>query len=273
MEARMNTREGRRSRRLLRSAALAVAVVLGAATGAATTAALEGGTTVQQTVVAAENAALGEATLTPSQIYAADAAGVVDITVTTTATGPFGPARTAEAEGSGFVVDTSGDIVTNAHVVEGASSIVVTFTDGTEAQATLVGSDPSTDLAVIRVDVPAQTLHPLTLADSSAVRVGDAVVAIGSPFGYAESITSGIVSAVGREIEAPNGATVTDAIQTDAAINSGNSGGPLIDASGKVIGVNAQISTGSGGSDGVGFAIPGNTVRSVVARLLGVDSL
>lgn len=186
---------------------------------------------------------------------------------------PFGRSQAAQAEGSGFVSDRSGDIVTNAHVVQGASSIVVTFADGSKAAATIVGSDASTDLAVIHVDVAADALHPLTLADSSAVRVGDAVVAIGSPLGYTESITSGIVSAVGREIEAPNGSTIKDAIQTDAAINSGNSGGPLINASGEVIGVNAQINSSSGGSDGVGFAIPSSTVKSVVAQLLGGESL
>jgi S1-C subfamily serine protease len=247
--------------------------VIGAVTAVVTTSLMDDGTTtVRETVVAGEKVALDDVSLTPSQIYAADSPGVVDITVTTTSADPFGRSQTVQAEGSGFVVDTSGDIVTNAHVVEGASSIVVTFADGSTATARLVGSDASTDLAVIRVDVAASRLHPLTLADSSAVQVGDAVVAIGSPFGYTESITSGIVSAVGREIEAPNGAAITNAIQTDAAINSGNSGGPLMDAGGGVIGVNAQISSSSGGSDGVGFAIPSNTVKAVVADLLG-DSL
>jgi S1-C subfamily serine protease len=226
-------------------------------------------TTGQQTVVSAQQTALAS-TLTASQIYAQDASGVVDIAVTTTATDPFGNTRSEQDEGSGFVVDEQGDIVTNEHVVDGATSIVVTFSDGTKAKATLLGSDASADLAVIRVHVAASELTPLTLADSSTVEVGDPV-AIGSPFGYADSITSGIVSALGRDIEAPNGATIKGAVQTDAAINPGNSGGPLIDASGRVIGVNAQISSQSSGSAGVGFAIPSSTVKSVVARILGGD--
>ena len=150
--------------------------------------------------------------------------------------------------------------------------ITVRFTDGTTAKATLVGSDPSTDTAVIKVSVAAGKLTPLALADSSAVEPGEGVVAIGSPFGYAESITAGIVSAVDRDIEAPNGYTIPNAIQTDAPINHGNSGGPLIDASGNVVGVNVQIATdsqnGSSINAGVGFAVPSNTVKSVVTALI-----
>ena len=157
--------------------------------------------------------------------------------------GPGGSSQQAQAEGTGFVYDKSGDIVTAAHVVSGATKISVRFSDGTTAKATLVGSDPSTDTAVIKVSVSASKLTPIALANSSTVEPGEGVVAIGSPFGYAESITAGIVSAVDRDIEAPNGYTIPNAIQTDAAINHGNSGGPLINSSGDVIGVNVQIAT------------------------------
>jgi putative serine protease PepD len=154
-------------------------------------------------------------------------------------------------------------------VVANASSISVKLADGTVAKATLVGADASTDLAVIRISVPAGKLHPLRLGDSSSVSVGDGVVAIGNPFGLDDTVTTGIVSAVGREITSPNGTPIEDAIQTDAAINHGNSGGPLFNLAGEVIGVTAQIESDSGGNDGVGFAIPSNTIRTVVARLLG----
>ena len=216
--------------------------------------------------------------LTAEQIYRLDSPGVVDISVTTGAgaqggVSPFGPSGgSAQAEGTGFVYDTTGNIVTASHVVEGATAIQVRFGDGTVAKATLVGTDPSSDTAVIKVDVASSKLEPLALADSSNVQPGQGAVAIGSPFGYEESITAGIVSAVDRSIEAPNGYSIPNAIQTDAPINHGNSGGPLIDASGKVIGVNVQIAADdSGGSSqnaGVGFAVPSNTVKRVVEDLV-----
>src|SRR5262249_44119585 len=162
----------------------------------------------------------------------------------------------AQAEGSGFVIDSNGDIVTNQHVVDGATSIKVTFQNGKTVKATLVGTDPSTDIAVIKVSVPSDELHPLTFGNSSAVQVGQAVAAIGSPFGLPETLTSGIVSALNRTISAPNNFSISGAIQTDAPINHGNSGGPLLNTGGEVIGVNAQIESDSGGNDGVGFAIP-----------------
>ncbi len=216
-------------------------------------------------------------TLSAEEIYARDSAGVVDITVTENGTqsgvSPFGPSGgTSTAEGTGFVIDTKGDIVTAHHVVDGASSISVRFKDGSTAKATLVGTDPSTDTAVIKVDVPSSKLIPLRLGDSSAVDPGEGVVAIGSPFGYEQSITAGIVSAVDRDIEAPNGYSIPNTIQTDAAINHGNSGGPLIDETGSVIGINVQIAAGdqSGSSQnaGVGFAVPSNSVKAVVADLI-----
>ena len=152
--------------------------------------------------------------------------------------------------------------------MEGASSISVRFWDGSTRTARLVGTDPSTDLAVIDVNAPASFLEPLRLGDSSSVDVGEGVVAMGSPFGLEGTVTSGIVSALHRQMTAPNNFTITDSIQTDAAINHGNSGGPLLDQQGRVIGVNAQIESESGGSDGVGFAIPSNTVRSIVSQLI-----
>jgi putative serine protease PepD len=188
---------------------------------------------------------------------------------------PFTPgsgSQQAQAEGTGFLYDEQGDIVTASHVVTGASKITVRFADGTKAAATLVGSDPSSDTAVIKVTAPAADLMPLALADSSTVAPGEGVVAIGSPFGYAESISAGIVSAVGRDIDAPNGYGIPNAIQTDAAINHGNSGGPLIDASGRVIGINVQIATddqsSSSNNAGVGFAVPSNAVKSVADTLI-----
>jgi S1-C subfamily serine protease len=152
--------------------------------------------------------------------------------------------------------------------VAGANDINVRFADGATYPAELVGTDRSTDLAVIKVDAPASVFEAIRLGDSSALRVGDPVVALGSPFGLEGTITSGIVSALHRPMTAPNGFTINDSIQTDTAINHGNSGGPLLDSSGRVIGVNAQIESDGGGSDGVGFAIPSNTVRSIVSQLI-----
>jgi putative serine protease PepD len=173
------------------------------------------------------------------------------------------------AEGSGFVVDQNGEIVTNQHVVDGAGSIEVQFADGTKATAKVVGADASSDLAVIRVSgVDSSKLQPLTLGNSSGVEVGSSVVAIGSPYGLEGSVTAGVVSALGRSISAPNNYTISSAIQTDAPINHGNSGGPLLDSQGRVIGVNAQLESNSGENTGVGFAIPSNTVKSVVDQIV-----
>ena len=149
----------------------------------------------------------------------------------------------------------------------------MSFWNGVERNATLVGTDPSTDLAVLRVDAPRSLLQPLSIGDSSSVAVGDPVLAFGSPFGLEGTVTAGIVSALHREMTAPNNFTITDTIQTDAAINHGNSGGPLLDRRGRVIGVNAQIESESGGSDGVGFAIPSDTVRSIVRQLIATGEV
>ena len=158
-------------------------------------------------------------------------------------------------------------MITNQHVVDGAESVEVTFANGKTYDATVVGSDPSTDIAVLDVDAPASVLEPLELADSSQLEVGDGVVAIGSPFGLEQTVTTGIVSALHRQITAPNDFAIDDAIQTDAAINHGNSGGPLLDLNGNVVGVNSQIESESGGNDGVGFAVPSNTVERIADAL------
>jgi S1-C subfamily serine protease len=211
-------------------------------------------------------------------IYRASAPGVVHIETTTKLQAaadpffgnPFGSTETQRALGSGFVIDKAGHIVTNYHVVHGASTIQVSFSNNERFKAKLVGVDPSTDVAVLKVQVKSRALKALPLGNSDTVRVGDQVIAIGNPFGLDRSVTAGIVSAVQRRIEAPNRLSISHVIQTDAALNHGNSGGPLLNAQGQVIGVNAQIETGgvSEGNVGIGFAIPINTVKDVVADLI-----
>jgi putative serine protease PepD len=178
--------------------------------------------------------------------------------------------RTGGGQGTGFLVDDDGTLVTNAHVVGESSRAQVQFgDDGRTVDARVAGTDPSSDLAVLKVDASAVSgIQPLPLADSSRVQVGDEVVAIGNPFGLDRTATAGIVSALEREITAPNGFSIDEVIQTDAPINPGNSGGPLLDARGQVIGVNSQILSGGGrGNVGIGFAVPSDTVREVVPRL------
>ncbi len=184
---------------------------------------------------------------------------------------PFGVPQTTtqQALGSGFVIDKAGHIVTNFHVVQGASKVEVSFSNNERLPATIVGRDPSTDVAVLEVKAHSRAFTPLVLGNSDLVEVGDSVVAIGNPLGEDRSITSGIVSALQRQIVAPNGAPIDHVIQTDAALNHGNSGGPLLNARGQVVGVNSQIQTdGSDGNIGIGFAIPINTVKSVAAQLI-----
>jgi S1-C subfamily serine protease len=175
------------------------------------------------------------------------------------------------ASGSGFVIDTAGHIVTNDHVVEDANKFTVRFgEEGDPIPAKLVGKDPSSDLAVLSIDPKAVKggLKPLQLASSKSLRPGEAAIAIGSPFGLSGTVTTGIISALHREIEAPNGFSIPGAVQTDAAINPGNSGGPLLDSAGRVIGVNSQIASSSGGNTGVGFAVPVDSIRDVIPRLV-----
>src|SRR5581483_4197 len=194
---------------------------------------------------------------------------VVEIVSTTSGqAGPFG-----QSEGTGWIYDNAGHIVTNEHVVDGASSVKVAFADGSTATATVVGKDISTDLAVLKVSGDTSKLVPLTLGNSGDLAVGDQVVAIGNPFGLQDTVTTGIVSALNREIEAPNNEPIEGAIQTDAAINHGNSGGPLFNMSGQVVGITSQIESDSGGSDGVGFAIPSSLVKAIVPQLIANGSV
>jgi len=212
--------------------------------------------------------------LTPAAVYRRDAPGVAVITATSTKQVPgdfFTPPETEKVQslGSGFVIDGRGDVVTNDHVIAGSSGVRVGFGSGSTFPATVVGADPSSDLAVIRVAAPASALHPLVFDSSAAAQPGDPVYAIGNPFGLDRTMTAGIVSATGRDIQAPNGLTIPNSIQTDAPINHGNSGGPLLDAAGHVLGVNAQIEGGTVDANvGVGFAIPSDTVRSVAQQLI-----
>jgi putative serine protease PepD len=195
------------------------------------------------------------------QIYRAAAPGVVQITQ-------------GDVEGSGFVIDKQGDIVTNAHVVTNGGAVTASFSNADQAPVRVVGVDASTDVALLKVAVPAAALVPLPLGDSSTLQVGDAVVAIGNPFGLDRSATNGIVSAIGRQIVSPNGFPINGAIQTNAAINHGNSGGPLLNAQGQVIGITSQIAdSGVNANVGVGFAVPINTVKQVTADLKATGSV
>jgi S1-C subfamily serine protease len=211
--------------------------------------------------------------LTVNEIYDRASKGVAFISsqMTETTQTPFDlfpQKQQSTATGSGFLIDNDGHILTNAHVVQGAQRVDVKFSeDGESQQAEVVGTDPSSDLALLHVD-DAQGATPLPLGDSSKAQVGDPVVAIGNPFGLDRTVTSGIVSALQRQIQAPNGFSISDVIQTDAAINPGNSGGPLLDSSGSVIGINSQIASQSGGNEGVGFAVPIATASDVVSQIL-----
>jgi S1-C subfamily serine protease len=216
---------------------------------------------------------------TVNQIYSHDGPGVAFIESTEAAeetSSPLNPFREEEsrgggiATGSGFLIDNEGHILTNNHVVEGAMKVTVRLgSSDTSHEAEVVGADPATDVALLKVDVPASQQHPLSLGNSAKVQVGDPVVAIGNPFGLDRTVTAGIVSALQRQIQAPNGFSISHVIQTDAAINPGNSGGPLIDSEGRVIGINSQIQTGGGndGNVGIGFAVPINTAREVAEQI------
>ncbi len=252
---------------LVAAAVLGGAVALGAAAGLGTLS--KSTTTVRELqplpATASPTAFQSGKALSVSQIYRRAAPGVVQVTATqvvkTPAANPFfgfsvPQSQGQQALGSGFVIDKAGHIVTNYHVIEGARSVRVSFSDNESVKAQIVGSDPSTDVAVLKVDAHALALSPLPLGNSDAVHVGDPVVAIGNPFGLDRTVTAGIVSALQR------------VIQTDAALNKGNSGGPLLDARGNVIGVNSQIQSSDGGNVGVGFAVPINTVRTVAAQIV-----
>ena len=252
------------------AAAVAVAALAGGAAGAGAVALTHESSQPAKKVVAAPSVAnVASGSLSVGQI-AKKSASVVEIDTTQgSSNSPFpGAQGSSSALGTGWVYDTKGNIVTNEHVVDSATSVTVKFEDGSSFKGSVVGTDPSSDLAVVHINAPASKLVPLALGDSSNVAVGDGVVAIGNPFGLDGTVTSGIVSALNREISAPDNTPIEGAIQTDAAINHGNSGGPLFNLQGDVIGVTSQIQSDSGGSDGVGFAIPSNTVRSIVTQLI-----
>jgi S1-C subfamily serine protease len=265
---------------LVAAAGLGAALALG---GAALLGVFSEATTtvreVPQPVQAAPSAASFATSkpLSVNQIYRRAAPGVVQVTATQVVTTPeiaplFGfsfPQRQREqALGSGFVIDKAGHIVTNYHVIEGARSVDVSFSNNESMKARVVGVDPSTDIAVLQVNTRSRALTPLELGNSNDVHVGDAVVAIGNPFGLERTVTTGIVSALQRVIQAPNEYSIDHVIQTDAAINKGNSGGPLLNAEGKVVGVNSQIQSETGGNVGIGFAVPIDTVKTVAAEII-----
>src|SRR3954451_8215317 len=283
---------------------LLVAALLGGGVAAGVTALItdDGGgdghtTTVIRQAAVASQGANGKSNvaegLTAADIYDRYAPGVVFIRseVIQQSDNPFsfgfGGAQKSEATGSGFVIDAGGDILTNNHVIDGATagSITVQFADKKTLKAKVVGKDPSTDLALLKVDPEGLALKALPLGSSKDVHVGDPTIAIGNPFGLDRTLTTGVVSALQRQIQAPNGFAIKDVIQTDAAINPGNSGGPLIDAAGRVIGINSQIETGGGssGNVGIGFAVPIDTAKAILNNLktgetvqrayLGVTSL
>jgi S1-C subfamily serine protease len=263
-----------------------LSAILGGVAAALTLALVHSSSSTQHEVIVRSGASTAFASassstsaLTPRAIYERDAHGVVAIRARSAGTviqTPFG-SRQSEGEqvdtGTGIELTNSGLILTNDHVIAGASSITVSLDGESEHTRTarLVAADPSRDLALLRIEPAGVTLHPLTLASSATREVGEPAYAIGNPFGLNWTLTSGVVSALARTIKAPDGAAITGAIQTDAALNPGNSGGPLIDAQGAVIGVNSQIvsgstsATGEGGSSGVGFAISIATVRSFLA--------
>lgn len=202
------------------------------------------------------------------EVYEEAGMGVVNITNRRYALDFFMNPVPQEGTGSGIVYDQEGHIITNYHVIEGADELYVTLPDETTVAANIVGTDPSNDLAVIKVDAPAELLHPVPLGESENLRVGQIVVAIGNPFGLERTLTVGVVSALNRVIESPDERFIGEIVQTDAAINPGNSGGPLLDLSGRVIGVNTAIFSPSQASAGIGFAVPVNTVRLVVPSLI-----
>jgi putative serine protease PepD len=261
-----------------------IASVLGGATAAAVVLVAHPlGATVHRRVLSAQGGSRAFASLTSApataagSIYADDAPGVVAIRASSATEGAGAESAVKVDTGSGIILNASGVILTNDHVVAGARSITVAL-DGSHARrrtASVLGESPSLDLAVLRISPGGETLHPLRLASSASVQVGDPAYAIGNPFGLDWTLTTGIISALNRQITSPNGSAIGHILQTDAALNPGNSGGPLIDAAGAVIGVNSQIASLSSvagaqaGSDGVGFAISSDTV-SAYLRSLGV---
>jgi len=264
---------------LIGGAVVAVALLATGAGGGTTT------TVVQQAPVAGSTTASRESSaaetgLTAHDIYERDAPGVVyvrSLLGSGQSSSPFGTDQGGgEATGTGFVIDGEGHILTNYHVVEGATSVSVGFDDQRVVPAKVLGTDPTNDLALLDVDPGGLKLVPLQLGDSRTAEVGDPVLAIGNPFGLDRTLTTGVVSALQRQITAPNGFAIQHVIQTDAPINPGNSGGPLLDAAGRVIGINSQIVTGGSGSNGnvgIGFAVPINTAKKLLPQLKRAGSV
>jgi S1-C subfamily serine protease len=239
-------------------------------------------TVVQQSPVAMSDASPSASAkgggLTAHDIYVRDAPGVVHVRSVLRASAtstPFGTDQGGEATGTGFVIDGEGHILTNYHVVENATSVSVGFDDNRVVPARVLGTDATNDLALLQVERDGLKLSPLQLGDSSTAQVGDPVLAIGNPFGLDRTLTTGVVSALQRQITAPNGFTIQHVIQTDAPINPGNSGGPLLDVAGRVIGINSQIITGGSGNGnvGIGFAVPINTAKKLLPQLKQTGSV
>jgi VCBS repeat-containing protein len=247
------------------AAALGVLAGTGQLGGGDTTIIRETASGLSSTVSSAESAATAAETNTPSkglsveQVVKRESPAVVLIGNETAQGGSLG---------SGFLIDDKGHVITNAHVVDGATKTTVTFQDGTEAKGTILGVDKSTDVAVLKVAKVPTGVRPVPLGNSGGLTVGQSVVAIGNPYGYSGTATTGIVSALKRAIQSPSGFTIQNAIQTDAAINQGNSGGPLFDSDGRVIGINSQIASENGGNVGIGFAVPIDTVRPIVDSII-----
>ncbi len=248
-----------------------VAVMIGAVMGSA----LTYGVAQRPADTAFARQQISENDVLFSEIYQRVSPSVVSINVVARqpGSGAFGQDNQVIGSGSGFVIDTDGHILTNNHVVEGATRIEVNFFDGTIARGEVVGLDPDSDLAVVQVDVPEGVLQPVEFGDSDMLLVGQSVLAIGSPFGQRWTLTSGIISALERTLQAETRFSIGGVIQTDASINPGNSGGPLIDLDGRVIGVNSQIMTRSDTSSGVGFAIPSNLAQRVAQQLIEAGSV
>jgi S1-C subfamily serine protease len=257
--------------------AIVAALLLGAGVGGGVGAAVALGTDSDsgaKSTVVAGNQPIVETTSSTAALYKRVKDAVVEVhTQTGGQSTPFGQQSPGGATGSGFVIDGEGHIVTNQHVVDGAESVRVQFADGSEEDAEIVGTDPSTDIAVLDVDRPSPELTTLRFAPTGTLEVGNPVVVLGSPFGLTGTLTTGVISAVGREIQSPNGFTIENAVQTDAALNHGNSGGPVLDAQGRVVGVASQIRSDSGGSDGVGYAVPGDTAQRVAEALIQDGSI
>jgi putative serine protease PepD len=252
---------------VISSAAVTAVLYAAGVAGGSTTAVVE-----QSPHTPAGSTAAGA--LNPSALYRGAAPGVVAIEATGVSSGsnglPYTPPGHSIDTGTGIVIDPPGDILTASHVVAGASKITVKFLNGTVRTATVLGTDTSNDASVLHVNPAGLPLHPLTLGSSASLVVGDPLAVIGNPFGYNRSLSTGVVSGVERTIQAPNGSLIAHALQTDAAVNPGNSGGPLLNAQGQVVGIADQIATGSSGVDqdsGVGFAVPIDTVKAELSQL------